>query len=246
MGASVKIAACQMPDVCGAPDAAVALVAQYAAAAAEQGARLVCFPEAYLPGYITEREHIEASAVELASPALARWLAPLSSLEPLLVIGLFERDQGSIYNSAIVVDRGRVVGCTRKHHLIGRENHLFRPGTEQPIFELDGLTFAIHICYDMQFPQLAIDAAAAGATVLVCPANNMLRRATAERWKGRHQPIRCEHARGAGVWLLSSDVTGTRGDRVSYGPTALIDPAGRVVEQLPLMQPGVLVVEVPT
>ena len=40
-------------------------------------------------------------------------------------------------------------------------------------------------------------------------------------------------------------MTGLRGGRVSYGPTALIDPSCRVVEQLTLMEVGTLVVDVP-
>lgn len=105
--------------------------------------------------------------------------------------------------------------------------------------------FSINICYDMQFHRCATEAAGAGATLLVCPANNMLSRKTAEAWRHRHNEIRREHAKGSGLWLLSADVTGQRDDRVSYGPTALISPEGLVVEQLPLSRTGLLVVDVP-
>lgn len=69
-----------------------------------------------------------------------------------------------------------------------------------------------------------------------------------ERWSASAESaeIRCERARETGLWLLSSDVTGERGERISYGPTALIDPDGVVTEQLPLLAPGVLLVDVPT
>jgi hypothetical protein len=46
------------------------------------------------------------------------------------------------------------------------------------------------------------------------------------------------------MWLVSSDVTGERGDWVSYGPTADIDPDGTVVDQLPLMTIGTVAAEV--
>lgn len=46
------------------------------------------------------------------------------------------------------------------------------------------------------------------------------------------------------MWLLSSDVTGEREGKIAYGPTALIDPSGKVVEQVPLMTEGLLVAEV--
>jgi carbon-nitrogen hydrolase len=47
-----------------------------------------------------------------------------------------------------------------------------------------------------------------------------------------------------GVWVISSDVTGERDDRISYGPTAVIDPAGNVVAQVPLLETGRVVAEI--
>jgi predicted amidohydrolase len=71
----------------------------------------------------------------------------------------------------------------------------------------------------------------------------MLSTHTAEEWKYRHNEIRCQRARDAKVWILSLDVTGERGARISYGPTALIDPSGVVVAQVPLMTTATLVAE---
>lgn len=234
-----------MPDVCADVDRALSLVQLQAAKAGADGARVVCFPEAYLQGYVVEPGHVAQSAVDLSSIAFARILQQLVHLEPTIVLGLFEREGGRVFNSAVVLRHGRLLGRYRKRHLVGRENDIFTPGDESAVFELDDLTFGINICYDMQYAECATEAAGAGATLLICPANNMLRRQRAEEWKLRHNKLRSEHARASGLWLLSSDVTGTRGRRVSYGPTALIDPSGRVVEQLPLSQAGVLVVDVP-
>ena len=241
----VKVAACQMPDVCGDIDRALSLVESYAAGAEREDVRLVCFPEAFLQGYVVERKHVEASAIDLSSPEFARILDRLAPLRPLLVLGLFEREGGSFFNSAVVVDRGSLVGRYRKQHLIGKEKGIFLSGAESPVFGLGDLRFSINICYDLQFRACATEAAAAGATLLVCPANNMLGRARAEEWRDRHNEIRRERARESGLWLLTSDVTGVRGSRVSYGPTALINPSGVVVEQLPLMKVGTLLVDVP-
>jgi predicted amidohydrolase len=59
-----------------------------------------------------------------------------------------------------------------------------------------------------------------------------------------HTVIRSTQARKLGVWLLSSDVTGECDDRVSYGPTSLIRPDGTVVDQVPLMEEGMVVSDV--
>ena len=104
-----------------------------------------------------------------------------------------------------------------------------------------GTRFDINICNDLNYAQPASAVALAGARLLVCPANNMMRREVVEAWKTRHNSVRAEWARQTGMWLLSSAVTGQRDDRVSYGPTAVIDPDGCIRRQLPLLTSGILI-----
>ena len=116
---------------------------------------------------------------------------------------------------------------------------VFRSGVEIPVVDVDGVRVSVNVCYDLQFDEGALAAARAGAQVLACPCNNMIRRESAERWKQRHNEIRSARAREARLWLVSSDVTGERGGRISYGPTAVIDPQGRVLTQIPLLTEGI-------
>ncbi len=48
-----------------------------------------------------------------------------------------------------------------------------------------------------------------------------------------HNSVRGERCRETGLWLVSADVTGERDGRISLGPTAVPNPAGEVVAQLP-------------
>lgn len=75
-------------------------------------------------------------------------------------------------------------------------------------------------------------------------ANNMLPRAAAESWTDRHNECRTERARENAVWLISSDVTDERDGCVSFGPTGVIDATGRLVTQVPLMEVGMIPVEI--
>ena len=70
---------------------------------------------------------------------------------------------------------------------------------------------------------------------MVCPCNNMMRRSSAEQLQSRRNEILAKRAQEQRVWLLSSDVTGESNGRISYGPTAVIDPNGSVTDQVPLM-----------
>ena len=237
---SLRIAAAQTPvfweDVDGAMDYAAGVIAEAEAA----GAVLLCFPECFLQGYLVGPQAARRHALDLASPAFAQVLARLPASGPTVVMGLIEAKGERVYNAAVVVQGGRLIGRYRKRHLLGGEA-VFTPGQECPVFEADGLRFGVAICYDTNFPDAARLPADQGATLLLCPANNMMRRQTAEAWKHRHNPIRGERCREAGLWLMSADVTGARGDRIAWGPTAVLSPDGAVAAQLALDAPGLLI-----
>jgi predicted amidohydrolase len=72
----------------------------------------------------------------------------------------------------------------------------------------------------------------------------MLPSESAEHWKWKHNELRCERAREANVWLVSADVTGERDGRISYGPTAVIAPSGKVLAQVPLLAEGFALAEI--
>jgi 5-aminopentanamidase len=240
----MKVATCQMPDL---RDSALALttVREYALRAQRLGARLVAFPEAFLQGYEISADHAAATAIDLGATEFERLLRQLADLEPVIVLGLIEKDARGFHNTAVVIERGRLSTKYRKRHLLETEARIFEPGVDFPVLEVDGVRVGISICYDLQFRDTSDLAAKACVRVLVCPCNNMLRRENAEKWKHLHNAVRADRAREARVWILSSDVAGERGPRIAYGPTALIDPSGAVVDQVPLLTEGLLVAEVP-
>jgi predicted amidohydrolase len=240
----MKVAAVQLPFVHGDADRALALVEQHASNAQREGAELVCFPECFLQGYDVRAEHVAASALELGSAAFDLILRRLKDVAPVVVFGVIEKDAGAFYNTAVVINHGALLTRYRKRHLIGNEQAIFAPGGDCPVFAVGGIRVGINICYDTQFAEAADLAVRNGAELLVCPCNNMLRPAIAEYWKLRHNEIRCQRAREARVWILSSDVTGVHADRISYGPTALIDPDGRIVAQVPLLTTAMIVTDI--
>jgi predicted amidohydrolase len=126
-----------------------------------------------------------------------------------------------------------------------RGETVFDPGAAFPTYLLRGVTYGINICSDTQFPEPAAQVAAQGAHLLLVGAQNMLRRPIAEQCKDLHHSLRAERARETGMWLVSSDVTGMRGDaRIAYGPTSVISPQGDIVTQVPLMTTGMVVADI--
>jgi predicted amidohydrolase len=241
--ATLKVAACQLPEVREDIDRTLGWMEMYLAEADRQQVDLVCFPECYLQGYLCDARAANEQAVALSSSAFDAVLLRLSEFRCMFVFGLIEKYNGNLFNSAAVVHHGKLIGCYRKTHLLSGE-FMFKPGAAYPIFEKNGLRFGINICYDTNFSESAAALANQGAQLILCPANNMMRPEVAELYKPLHNEVRAQRAREYAVWLISSDVTGQRDGRVSYGPSAVIDPAGNVVAQVPLLQTGIVIASI--
>jgi predicted amidohydrolase len=240
----MKLAVCQMPDVQGDVARTTDLMHAFTADATRQGAGLVCFPEAFLQGYDLDPSHVARTAMEVHSSAFNHVLTQLTALDPVIVFGWLERDGDRCYNAAVAIEHGQILARYRKAHLLPAEQSVFAAGHECPVFDVHGIRVAILICHDLTDATTVRQAAVAGTEVLLCPCSNLLPRPQAEAWKHRHLDIRRQRARDHGLWIASAEITGEVGDRVAYGPTALIDPYGHVVAQVPLMQVGTVMAPV--
>lgn len=241
---TIRIAAAQAIEHRGEIDQSLASIIAFAREAQAAGARLLCFPEAFLQGYLTEEHAAREHALDLASPEFLSILRQFPQPSPMMVIGLIEVNGARLFNTAVVIDRGRMVGRYRKIRLLGSES-AFTAGTDSPIFEIGGLRFGINICSDTGAPECARSVAEGGGQLIVCPANNMLPLSRAARFKDIHNAARGERCRETGLWMISSDVTGERPGCIGWGPTAVLDPDGMARAQLPLGIPGLLVFDLP-
>lgn len=239
---TVKVAAGQVPDIHENLDLSVMWIRRFAAEAGRRGACLVCFPECFLQGYLCD-DRARRHAMDLSSAAFAFVLGRLADLAPTLVFGMIESDGDALFNTAVVVRDGRLLGRYRKTHLLSGEQ-VFKAGREYPVFDVNGLTFGINICYDTNFAEPASALAVQGAKLIVCPSNNMMSRAKAIAYKDVHNRVRADRAVETGMWLISSDVTGERDGRLALGPTAVISPAGEVVTEVALGETGLVTAEI--
>jgi predicted amidohydrolase len=74
---TTRIAAAQTAEFREDIGAALNCVAEVAARAETQGASLLCFPEGFLQGYLTDETPAWRNAMDLASPAFAAVLTRL-------------------------------------------------------------------------------------------------------------------------------------------------------------------------
>lgn len=240
----VRIGVTQTPEYRNDSSGAIAHLIEVCARAEATGVSVLVFPEGYLQGYLLDEQEIRGAALSFSSQAFEDVLGQFPTSGPVIVMGLIEEEIGSFFNTAIVVKERRLIGRYRKKHLLAAERG-YTPGNDCPIFDVDGLRFGISICYDTNFPDTARSIADAGGSLIMCCANNMLPRAKAEIYRDVHNEERAKRCRETGLWLASSDVTGERGDMVSWGPVAIITPAGEVAAQLPLNETGLLTFDIP-
>jgi NAD+ synthase (glutamine-hydrolysing) len=86
-----------------------------------------------------------------------------------IVVGYPEREQGALYNKAMLIEAGEVVADYRKQHLpnyqVFDEKRYFTKGTESCVFDYKGARLALTICEDIWYDGPARRAAEAGAEI---------------------------------------------------------------------------------
>jgi len=123
----LRVAAVQIAPDLDTSGGTLSKVLAALAEAADKGARLVVFPETFIPWYpyfsfvlppvLTGAEHIRLydNAVAVPGPVTEAVSAVAKRREMVVVLGINERDHGSLYNTQLVFDAdGRLVLMRRK------------------------------------------------------------------------------------------------------------------------------------
>jgi len=100
----------------GRPDANAESIVQLSRAALSAGARLVVFPELSITGYTCADLFLQKRLEAAVADAVARLVAELPS-EIVAVVGAPWRCEGGLFNTAIVLAGGQVVGIVPKSYL---------------------------------------------------------------------------------------------------------------------------------
>src|SRR5919206_467673 len=112
-----RVAACTAPIAIADPPANAQAVLQQARACAEQGVAVVAFPELNLTGYSIEDLLLQDAVLDGVEAAVATVVDGSRDLLPVLVFGAPLRHGNRIYNCAVVVHRGRILGIAPKSYL---------------------------------------------------------------------------------------------------------------------------------
>lgn len=101
----------------GDPAANVEATLALARRAHEEGCAVVVFPELGLSGYAIDDLHLQAALLEAVEAGAARLIEASRGLAPLLLVGAPVRRAGRLYNCALAIHRGRLLGVVPKSFL---------------------------------------------------------------------------------------------------------------------------------
>jgi NAD+ synthase (glutamine-hydrolysing) len=186
----VRVAACTHHTAIADPAANAESVLRVARACHDDSVALAVFPELTLSGYSIEDILQQDALLEAVQHALLDVVVASADLMPVLVVGAPLRHQHRIYNTAVVIHRGRVLGVVPKSYLptyrefyerrqmaagdvergvirVGEADVPFGPDLLFTATDLPGFVLHVEICEDMFVPiPPSAEAALAGATVL--------------------------------------------------------------------------------
>ena len=112
-----RVAACTHRTTLADPAANAESVLRVARACHDDGVAVAVFPELTLSGYSIEDILLQDSLLEAVETALADVVAGSADLLPVLVVGAPLRHLHRVYNTAVVIHRGSVLGVAVKSYL---------------------------------------------------------------------------------------------------------------------------------
>lgn len=206
----------------------------YVRAAANEGSRVVLFPEANLTSYYFP--YVVGLSGRQVGDALDHTREAAAEANIWVIAGTLRRRRGRFLNLAHVIDpRGRIVHEYAKINLAGRdEKHYCRGGDKLSLFSVDNVPSTLIICRDGRHPELYRLPAMAGARILFHPScsSDEVEAVTWKRTSGRAQQPVGPNTR---MFHCVANTIGQSpdGKQTSSGASFIRDPNG-----LPLVEAG--------
>ncbi len=184
---------------------------------------LVLLPEMFFCGFDYER--LEEFA--LLSGYIIEKLKLTSKEKNLLICGTVpEKTDEGIRNTAVLIDKGKVIGKRSKIKLFQpfEENKHFIPGEENPVFETRFGRVGILICFELRFTDMVLDLKKQGIDILLVPAQWGYARREHLRVLSQARAIELQS------YVVVSDTWGEFKGTKFAGQSGIYSPWGEVLE----------------
>jgi NAD+ synthase (glutamine-hydrolysing) len=249
----VRVASCTVPTVIADPHANTVTVLEQARECEQEGVGVALFPELALTGYSIEDLFLQETVLDEVEAAIAELAAASAELRAVLVVGAPLRHGHRLFNTAVVVHAGRVLGVAPKSYLPTYrefyERRHFAPGDDRhgstitvagvPVpfgpdllfraTDVPGLVLHAEICEDMWVPvPPSAEAALAGATVLLNLSGSPI---TVARAEDRRMHVRATSARCLAAYAYAAAGQGESTTDLSWDGQTMIYEVGDLLEE---------------
>jgi len=247
-----RVAACTIPGVVADPAANARAVVEQARACHADGVAVAVFPELCLSGYSIDDLLLADTLLGGVREAVDEVVAASAELTPVVVVGAPLEHGNRVYNTAVVIHGGRVLGVATKSYLPTYrefyERRWFAPGddvrgttriagADVPIgpdllfsaSDVPGFVLHVEICEDMWVPvPPAATAALAGATVL---ANLSASPVTVGRSESRRLLVQSASSRCTAAYVYTAAGPGESTTDLAWDGQAMIYENGDLLAE---------------
>ncbi len=247
-----RVAACTIPVAIADPLTNVDAVLESARACDAEGVAIAVFPELCLTGYAIDDLVMQDPLLDAVEEGIERLVAASVDLLPVLLVGAPLRHGNRLYNCAVVIHRGRVLGVAPKaylptyrefyehrwyargddqagqHIVVGGETVPFGPDLLFDAVDVPGLTLHAEVCEDVWVPiPPSSGAALAGATVLANLSGSPITigRADDRNLLSQSQSMRCLAA-----YIYAAAGQGESTNDVSWDGQTMIYEGGQLLD----------------
>jgi predicted amidohydrolase len=153
------------------PEDSINLATDAIGQAAAAGARIICFPECFVPGYRGMGHVVPLPNAQFLEHAWSSIANAAAKANISVVLGTERFVDGALVATALVIDQsGSIVGFQDKVQIDPSEEGTYAPGVGRRIFVVGDLTFGVSICHEgWRYPETVRWPVRRGAQVVFHP-----------------------------------------------------------------------------
>src|SRR5689334_10991073 len=248
-----RVAACTVPVSVADPATNVASVLRTAQECHDQGVAVAVFPELCLSGYAIDDLVLQDPLLDQVRVAVETLVEASRELRPVLVVGAPLAHGNCVFNCAVVVHDGEVLGVAPKSYLptyrefyerrwyapgddrrggtirVGGTDVPFGPDLLFTAEDVPGLVLHIEVCEDMWVPvPPSAEAALAGATVLANISGSPI---TVGRAEDRRLLVRSASSRCLAAYLYAAAGEGESSTDLAWDGQTMVYELGELLEE---------------
>lgn len=210
-------------------------------AADEQGADIVVFPELSLTGYPPEDLLLRPSLDDRVQDALD--MLADARLSAAIVVGTPIREDGLLYNAAVLIDEGEIRATYLKQQLpnyqVFDEKRYFGAGADPCVTLIKGVPVGLTVCEDIWVDGPVEQSAAAGAKLIL----NINASPYDMDKQARRKALIERRARENNVSIVYVNLVGGQDELVFDGGSMVFDHSGELAVEVPQFAEGLFPVE---